>query len=163
MATSKTAFLDLPLHVLQLATSNSNNLGPSVVQNCTTDTPYILQKSFIKSTFTNFESVCIKKNDRLLCSLFYQTFKKLLLFLAYKNLILMYQHSCYSYIKSVNLQSITLGCLNDVTNAQSTRGLMFQVLFFYTFYKLRALKNNYIHKITKITSESKKQRQSTVL
>ena len=35
VATLGMAFLDLNLHVLQLATSNSNNLGPSVVQNYT--------------------------------------------------------------------------------------------------------------------------------
>ena len=39
MATSRMAFLDLNLHVLQVATSNSNNWGRSVVQNCTSDTP----------------------------------------------------------------------------------------------------------------------------
>ena len=32
------AFLDLKLHVLQLGTSNSNNWGRPVVQNCTSDT-----------------------------------------------------------------------------------------------------------------------------
>ena len=31
--------LDLNLHVLQVVTSNSNNWGRSVVQNCTSDTP----------------------------------------------------------------------------------------------------------------------------
>ena len=39
VATSRIAFLDLNLHVLQVATSNSNNRGRSVVQNCTFDTP----------------------------------------------------------------------------------------------------------------------------
>ena len=39
VATSRMAFLDLNLHVLQLATSNSNNWECSVVQNCTSDTP----------------------------------------------------------------------------------------------------------------------------
>ena len=40
VATSRMAFLDLNLHVLQVATPNSNNLGCSVVQNCTSDTPW---------------------------------------------------------------------------------------------------------------------------
>ena len=35
VATSRIAFLDLTLHVLQVATSNSNNWGRSVLQNCT--------------------------------------------------------------------------------------------------------------------------------
>ena len=39
VATSRIAFLDLNLHVLQVATSNSKNWGRSVVQNCTSDTP----------------------------------------------------------------------------------------------------------------------------
>ena len=39
VATSRMAFLDLNLHVLQHATSNSNNWGRSEVQNCTSDTP----------------------------------------------------------------------------------------------------------------------------
>ena len=34
------------------------------------------------------------------------------------------------YNKSVNLQYITLGCLDDGTNESSTKSLMFQVLFF---------------------------------
>ena len=33
------------------------------------------------------------------------------------------------YLKSVNLQYITLGCLDNETNESSTKGLMFQVLF----------------------------------
>ena len=37
---SRMAFLDLNLHVLQVATLNSNYGGRSVVQNCTSDTPY---------------------------------------------------------------------------------------------------------------------------
>ena len=39
VATSRIAYLDLNLHVLQVATSNSNNRGRSVVQNCTSLTP----------------------------------------------------------------------------------------------------------------------------
>ena len=39
VATSRMAFFDLNLHVLQVATSNSKNWGRSVVQNCTSDTP----------------------------------------------------------------------------------------------------------------------------
>ena len=39
VVTFRMAFLDLNLHVLQLATSNSNNWGRSVVQNCTSGTP----------------------------------------------------------------------------------------------------------------------------
>ena len=35
--------------------------------------------------------------------------------------------------KSVNLQYITLGCLDDGTNELSTKSLMFQVLFFLHF------------------------------
>ena len=41
MATSRMAFLDLNLHCLQLAPSNSNKRDRSVIQNCTSDTPYI--------------------------------------------------------------------------------------------------------------------------
>ena len=33
--------------------------------------------------------------------------------------------------KSVNLQYVTLGCLDDGTNESSTKSLMFQVIFFY--------------------------------
>ena len=48
--------------------------------------------------------------------------------------------------KSVNLQYNTLGCLDDGTNQSSTKSLMFQVLFFfYTFYRLRALKTLYFY------------------
>ena len=36
--------------------------------------------------------------------------------------------------KSVNLQYITLGCLNDGTKESSTKSLMFQVLFFFTLF-----------------------------
>ena len=39
LVTSRMAFLDLNLHVLQLVTSNSNKRGRSVVQKCTSDTP----------------------------------------------------------------------------------------------------------------------------
>ena len=35
--------------------------------------------------------------------------------------------------KSVNLQYITLGCLDDGTNESSTKSLMFQVLLFLYF------------------------------
>ena len=38
-----------------------------------------------------------------------------------------------SYYKSVNLQYITLGCLDDGTNESSTKSLIFQVLFFLYF------------------------------
>ena len=58
----------------------------------------------------------------------------------------------YFYIhihKSVNLQYITLGCLDDGTNESSTKSLMFQVLFFYTFYRLRALKTLYFYNFIK--------------
>ena len=34
------------------------------------------------------------------------------------------------HLKSVNLQYITLGCLDDGTNESSIKSLMFQVLFF---------------------------------
>ena len=34
-------------------------------------------------------------------------------------------------MKSVNLQYITLGCLDDGTNKSLTKCLMFQVLFFF--------------------------------
>ena len=47
--------------------------------------------------------------------------------------------------KSVNLQYITLGCLDDGTNESSTKNLMFQEFFLYTFYRLRALKTLYSH------------------
>ena len=36
-------------------------------------------------------------------------------------------------LKSVNLQFIKLGCLDDGTNQLSTKSLMFQVLFFLYF------------------------------
>ena len=36
--------------------------------------------------------------------------------------------------KSVNLQYITLGCLDDGTNELSTKSLMFQVLFFFILF-----------------------------
>ena len=49
-------------------------------------------------------------------------------------------------MKSVNLQYITLGCLDDGTNKSETKTLMFQVLFFsYPFYRLRALKTLYFY------------------
>ena len=38
-----------------------------------------------------------------------------------------------------------LGCLDDGTNESLTKSLMFQVLFFYTFYRLRALKILYFY------------------
>ena len=38
---------------------------------------------------------------------------------------------CLGHIKSVNLQYIMLGCLDDATNESSTKSLMFQVLFFW--------------------------------
>ena len=48
--------------------------------------------------------------------------------------------------KSVNLQYITLGCLDDGTNESSSKSLMFQVLFcLYTFYRLGALKSLYFY------------------
>ena len=50
-----------------------------------------------------------------------------------------------SHNKSVNLQHITLGCLDDGTNESSTKSVIFQVLFFYTFYRLRALKTVYFY------------------
>ena len=34
------------------------------------------------------------------------------------------------YLKSVNLQNDTLGCLDDGTNESSTKSLIFQALFF---------------------------------
>ena len=42
VATSRIAFLDLNLHVLQVAPSNSKNWGRSLVQNCTSDIPYCI-------------------------------------------------------------------------------------------------------------------------
>ena len=36
---------------------------------------------------------------------------------------------CFAILKSVNLQYIMLGCLDDGTNKSSTKSLMFQVLF----------------------------------
>ena len=52
-------------------------------------------------------------------------------------------------MKSVNLQYITLGCLDDGTNESSTKSLMFQLLFFYTFYRLRAPKTLYFYNFIK--------------
>ena len=37
-------------------------------------------------------------------------------------------------LKSINLQYITLGCLDNGTNKLSTKSLMFQVFFLYTFF-----------------------------
>ena len=54
-----------------------------------------------------------------------------------------------SILKSVNLQYITLGCLDDGTNKSSTKSLMFQLLFFYTFYRLRAPKTLYFYNFIK--------------
>ena len=49
-------------------------------------------------------------------------------------------HSDNPELKSVNLQYITLSCLDDGTNESSTKSLMFKVLFFfYTFYRLKTL------------------------
>ena len=48
VATSRMAVLDLNLHVLQLATSNSNNWGHSVVQNYTSDTPFFLKITLVQ-------------------------------------------------------------------------------------------------------------------
>ena len=55
VATSRIAFLDLNLHVLQVTTPNSNNRGRSVVQNCTSDTPneYIWYLAFYFIKFSN--------------------------------------------------------------------------------------------------------------
>ena len=47
--------------------------------------------------------------------------------------------------KSVNLQYITLGCLDNGTNESSIKSLIFQLLFFYTFYRLQALKTLYFY------------------
>ena len=49
------------------------------------------------------------------------------------------------HFKSVNLQYITLGCLDDGTNESSTKSLMLKVLFFYIFCRLRALKTLYFY------------------
>ena len=46
-------------------------------------------------------------------------------------------------IKSVSLQHITLSCLDDGTNKSSTNSDIPSIIFFYTFYKLRALKTLY--------------------
>ena len=56
VATSRMAFLDLNLHVLQVATSNSNNWGHSVVQHCTSNTPYKIYctKYYILTIHTHF-------------------------------------------------------------------------------------------------------------
>ena len=57
VATSiRMAFLDFNLHGLQLATSNSSNWGCSVIQNYTSDTPYIvlLSRTFLFVFWKNF-------------------------------------------------------------------------------------------------------------
>ena len=51
----------------------------------------------------------------------------------------------YEHLKSVNLHYITLGFLDDGTNKSSTKSLMFQLLLFYAFYRLRALKTLYFY------------------
>ena len=45
-----------------------------------------------------------------------------------------FQPSYYWNMKSVNLQYNTLGCLDDGTNESSTKRLMFQVLFFFSWF-----------------------------
>ena len=44
-----------------------------------------------------------------------------------------------AFLKSVNLQYIKLGCLDDGTNESSTKSLMFQVLFLSLFLILKTL------------------------
>ena len=48
-------------------------------------------------------------------------------------------------LKSVNLQYITLGCLDDGTNKSSTKSDVPSIIFFYTFYRLRALNTLYFN------------------
>ena len=52
-------------------------------------------------------------------------------------------------LKSVNLQYITLGCLDNGTNELLTKSLIVQVSFFYTFYRLRAPKTLYFYNFIK--------------
>ena len=47
------------------------------------------------------------------------------------------------YLKSVNLQYNTLGCLNDGTNESSTKHLMFQVLFFFHDFLQNSLQKSF--------------------
>ena len=62
--------------------------------------------------------------------------------------------------KSVNLQYIKLGCLDDGTNESSTKSLMFQVLFFFMISFKILCKNPFnlfsyfFYKITKIKIKS---------
>ena len=64
----------------------------------------------------------------------------LLVMCALQNKALIDRHAVK---KSVNLQYNTLGCLDDGTNKSQIKSLMFQVSFFYTFYRLRKLKTLY--------------------
>ena len=65
------------------------------------------------------------------------------------------------YLKSVNLQYITLGCLDDGTNESSTKRLMFQVIHFFfkisckiLFAKILSIYFLIFYKITKIKIKS---------
>ena len=63
VATSKKAFLDLQLHVLQLATSNSQNWVRFVVQNCTSDTPLWVCLDFEANEISSNLFLTSKKNE----------------------------------------------------------------------------------------------------
>ena len=64
----------------------------------------------------------------------------------------------YFDYKSVNLQYITLGCLDNGTNQSSSKSLMFQVLVFHTFYRLRVLKTLYFYFFNFIENKKKIER-----
>ena len=70
------------------------------------------------------------------------------------------QSTCVLVYKSVNLQYITLGCLDNRTNESSTKSLMFQVLFFFMLSYKILFKNpfnlfsHFFYKITKIKTKS---------
>ena len=72
-----------------------------------------------------------------------------------------YIHFTYiGSLKSVNLQYITLACLDDGTNKSSTKHLMFQVIFFFHDFLQNSLQKSFhfiflfFYKITKIKIKS---------
>ena len=76
VATSRMAFLDLNLHALQLDNSISNNCnwGCSVVQNCTSDTPYWGYLKFMTPFPGITKSIWLSKYGRYAVCTLHNTF-----------------------------------------------------------------------------------------
>ena len=76
VATTRMAFLDLNLHALQLDNSISNNCnwGYSVVQNCTSDTPYWGYLKFMTPFPGITKSIWLSKYGRYAVCTFHNTF-----------------------------------------------------------------------------------------